>query len=326
MTSLALRLRFFIAQSDIDVAYLNANLSIPNFMAMPPGYEECDTDGTPLCLELLKSLYGLRQAGREWNICLTRYLTDNGYKQAKTDPCLFIRPNGDGTSSFVLLYVDDMIFMASDRSIIAKMKAEVSRKFNIKYLGDAKHVLGLQLEQFNNCIYLGQPRYAKNILELADMWDTHPKQMPMTVNWQHDESSPPVNKTRHNLYRSLVMMLSYLAQQTRPDIVFAVNNLAQYQTDCREHDWKALQYLLRYLRGTWDYGLTYVREGNRVITLVTNNDVMLDDPAWNPFVFADASYAQEPGRKSRSGYVLFSGGAAVTWYCKKQPVVALSST
>src|SRR5271165_6331985 len=106
---------------------------------------------------------------------------------------MFIRPNSDGSSSFVLLYVDDMIFLASNKEIVKQMKHEVSRQFPVKDLGEAKHVLGVQLEQFTDCIYLGQPKYAKQTLELAGMWDFDPKPMPMTVNWQHDESSPQVN-------------------------------------------------------------------------------------------------------------------------------------
>jgi hypothetical protein len=123
------------------------------------------------------------------------------------------------------------------------------------------------------------------------------------------------------------MMCAYLANQTRPDIAFTVNTLSQYQQDCREHDMKALVHLIRYLRGTHDNGLYYHSDSNPIATVHTNDDKFLEDVKWwHPEIFADASYAQEIGRKSRSGHVLMMGGAAVTWYCKKQPVVALSST
>jgi len=199
-------------------------------------------------------------------------------------------------------------------------------KFTIKDIGEAKHVVGLQLERFQDEIYLGQPKYAQKILQTMGMWECDPKPIPMSPNWTHDEQSPKLTKKDEQLYKSCAMMLSYLAQQTRPDIVFAVNTLAQYQTDCREADWKALEYLLRYLRGSWDYGLSYSRKGNKVAILVTNDPNMLEDQKWCPSGYADASYAQEKDRKSRSGHIFFMGGAAVTWYCKKQPVVALSST
>lgn len=122
------------------------------------------------------------------------------------------------------------------------------------------------------------------------------------------------------------MKLSYLAQQTRPDIIYVVNTLAQFQTDCREHEWTALMHLCRYLRGTWDFGLYFSKGGNPFACLVTNDDSFLDDSTWYPTAYADASFAQERDRKSRSGHVFLMGGTAVSWFCKKQSVVALSST
>lgn len=125
------------------------------------------------------------------------------------------------------------------------------------------------------------------------------------------------------------MKLSYLAQQTRPDIAFAVNILAKFQIDAREHDKKALERILRYVRGTWDFGIHYVHTG-KPATLITNNLRILND-AWHqwkvtPEGYADASYTQEIGRKSRNGYCFMMCGGAIDWFSKQQTVVALSST
>jgi hypothetical protein len=146
----------------------------------------------------------------------------------------------------------------------------------------------------------------------------------MIVDWEHDENSPKLVKEKQTAYYSLVMQLSYLATQTRPDIAFAVNTISQYQIDCREHDWSAMLRIIQYLAGTSDHGLYYSKDSMPFTTLhTTERDV---NDGWLPQTYADASYAQEPGRKSRSGHAVIMSGAAVTWYCKKQPVVALSST
>ncbi|TPX72070.1 hypothetical protein CcCBS67573_g05920 [Chytriomyces confervae] len=98
----------------------------------------------------------------------------------------------------------------------------------------------------------------------------------------------------------------------------------------RENDWNALIRLLQYIKGTWDHGLFYTKEhGASIATVYTNDTTHLDDPKWGtaiPQAYADASYAEDTGRKSRSGHVFMMANAAVTWYSKKQPVVALSST
>jgi hypothetical protein len=117
----------------------------------------------------------------------------------------------------------------------------------------------------------------------------------------------------------VVMKLSWMANQTRPDLSYAVNTLAQYQRNCTETDWKAMLRILRYVRGTVDYGLYYQSSEGTSIDALTNE--------WHlPEAYADASHAQEEGRKSRSGYVIKMAGAAVSWTTKNQPVVAISST
>ena len=86
-----------------------------------------------------------------------------------------------------------------------------------------------------------------------------------------------------------------MVQQTRPDMAYAVNTLAQYQVTPRECDWNALVHLLRYLRGTWDYGLFFKRTKDH-IALFTNDTshIQVDEM---PVGYADASYAEDHNRK-----------------------------
>jgi hypothetical protein len=167
----------------------------------------------------------------------------------------------------------------------------------------------------------------------AGMWDMDvkgqrvpvtTKSAPMSMTWEHDPLSPLMKGVDITKYKSFLMKLSYLAQQTRPDIAFTVNMLAQYQLEPRECNWKAIVHLLRYIRGTYDLGLFYRRE-NGPIALFTNDQNLLgrEDA---PIGYADASYAEENDRKSRSAFVFMFCGVAILWYSKKQSVVALSST
>ena len=89
---------------------------------MPDGYQEFDENGIPFTWELVKSLYGLHQSGREWYKCVLSHLLANGYNQAKTDPCMFYKDNRQNKRIFVLLYVDDMILVSTELSEIEKVK------------------------------------------------------------------------------------------------------------------------------------------------------------------------------------------------------------
>ena len=73
---------------------------------------------------------------------------------------------------------------------------------------------------------------------------------PMVVGWKRDENSPALSKEEQQTYRSLIMSLMYLAQTSRPDIIYAVNLLSQFQNDPSKHELQAAHHVMRYLRGT----------------------------------------------------------------------------
>jgi hypothetical protein len=121
------------------------------------------------------------------------------------------------------------------------------------------------------------------------------------------------------------MCLAYLAGKTRPDIACSVNILAQYQVQPTKSDLTALKRVLEYLSATRDYGLCYEKP-NHSVERVDKGNYFLNTPKLRPVCYADASYAEEKGRVSRTGIVFLFAGAAIMWQSKKQTVVAVSST
>jgi hypothetical protein len=111
-------------------------------------------------------------------------------------------------------------------------------------------------------------------------------------------------------------------------VAYTVNTLAQYQREPKKCDWDALLRLLRYLRGTYDFGLFYpsTEDPAEVAMHLDGEAFNLDTNGSAPICFADASYGEDDGRRSRSGYVFAIAGGSVAWLSKKQSVVALSST
>jgi hypothetical protein len=139
------------------------------------------------------------------------------------------------------------------------------------------------------------------------MGDYKPMSTPMITNWKklHASDSKLVDPT---LYRQLIGSLMYLVN-TRPDICFAVNTLSQFMVEPRRVHWVSAKHVLRYLQGTVDYGLDYVRgDGVRLAG------------------YADSDWAGSASdRRSTSGCCFGFGSAIVSWLSRKQKSVALSS-
>jgi len=173
---------------------------------------------------------------------------------------------------------------------------------------------------------------------MFNMWDIPEgkfKDSPMATNWEHDDKSELLGPQETSEYATLVAKLIYLSQLTRPDILYTINTLAQFQRPARKCDWDAGQRLLKYLRATYDWGLYYRASANSEV-LVFQSDVQeskAQEKPWieiprgyKPTLATDASYGQEFDRKSRSAYAFMVFGCLVSWYSKKQPTTALSST
>ena len=113
-------------------------------------------------------------------------------------------------------------------------------------------------------------------------------------------------------YQALIGGRTYAVTATRPDLIQALGTVNQFCSNPREEHWKAAKRILRYIKGTIDYGITF--DGNK------ETDVELKG-------YVDADWGSNPnGRKSHSGYLFTVCGGVISWASKKQSVVALSST
>jgi hypothetical protein len=229
-----------------------------------------------------------------------------GFSQSTTDPCIFIKRNEERLI-IVSIFVDDNIIIGTKEDVV-ETKEMLSKMFKMKDLGELKYIIGIKVEQTTTTTSLSQTQYIKDILQRFNMADCKSTPTPLPTNINQDEESAMTKFEDDSIYKQAIGSLIYLANATRPDISFAVSQLARKMQNPSNQDWQNVKRIFRYLQGTKDMKLVYQR---KKIDLCG---------------FSDASYAEDRlDRKSTSGYIFKMNGGAVSWKSIKQPIVSLSS-
>lgn len=169
-----------VYQLDINNAFLHGDLDEEVYMDIPLGYKLSPNSSNLVC-KLIKSLYGLRQASRQWNTKLAAFLIDFGFTQSLADYSLFTYKK-DSLFTVAVVYVDDILLTGDNISIINDLKAALHDEFSIKDLGEAKYYLGLEVAKNESGIFLSQKKFILDMLESADMVDAKPLSIPLDQN------------------------------------------------------------------------------------------------------------------------------------------------
>jgi histone deacetylase 1/2 len=306
--SLAISYKWPLKQLDINNAFLNGTLEEEVYMVQPQGFEVSDSS---LVCKLNKALYGLKQAPRQWFDKLTNTLIQFGFRASKCDPSLFIYTK-DKQVVYMLVYVDDIIITGSSSNLVQNLVTKLDSVFSLKQLGDLDYFLGIEVKQLSdNSLLLSQGKYIRDLLTKTNMLECKPINTPMMSSCKLSKTGSD-NVTDATLYRSVVGSLQY-ATITRPEISFAVNKVCQFMSAPLESHWSAVKRILRYLKGTITGGL-------KIFHTDIHQPLSLR-------VFCDADWASDPDdRRSTSGAAIFFGPNLISWWSRKQQVVARSST
>src|ERR1700730_8527357 len=131
-------------------------------MKQPQGYE----DGTNRVCRLLKAIYGLKQAGNEWNHQFNDKMGEFGYSRLRNDYCAYIHRDSDGTA-IVVVWVDDIIAAAQKGVKIERLIAQLKKSYTIKVMGEPTLMLGIHISRnrATRTIRLSQAHYIKEMLK-----------------------------------------------------------------------------------------------------------------------------------------------------------------
>jgi hypothetical protein len=294
-------------QVDVTTAFLNGKLEEEVFMKQPEGFVAKEQEH--LVCRLKKSLYGLKQSPRCWNIALDQHLKGLGFIQVESDPCIYRASSGE--PFFIGVYVDDIVMASKSKGRLAEVKHSLAKKFDIKDLGKLHHFLGMKIVQDESTgnVWVGQQVYTENLLRKFGMESAKPVATPVDSSTKLVKATANDECIDQQKYQSAVGSLLYLAMATRPDITFAVSNVAKFFSHPTTQHWTAVKRIMRYLRGTADYGLAFT-----------------PDASGDCVGYSDADWGGDlDDRKSTSGYLFLISGGAVSWRSKKQTCVALST-
>ncbi|GJX36610.1 putative ribonuclease H-like domain-containing protein [Tanacetum coccineum] len=230
---------FMVYQMDVNSAFLYGKIKEEVYVCQPPRFE--DLDFLDRVYNIEKALYGLHQAPRAWYETLSTYLLDNGFQRGKIDKTLFIRRD-KGDILLVQVYVDDIIFGSTKKSLCIEFEKMMHKKFHISSMGELAFFLGLQVKQKEDGTFISQDKYDEDGEEV----DVH-------------------------LYRSMIGSLMYLTS-SRPDIMFAVCACARYQVNLKVSHFHAVKRIFRYLKGQPKLGLWYPKDSPFDLVAYTDSD------------------------------------------------------
>jgi hypothetical protein len=237
LIALATLLGLTIHVVDVVGTYLNTILEEEIFMMQPPNYE----DGSGKVWQLLRPLYGLKQAGRAWNDELNQTFLEMQFTRLFSDQCVYIR-HTDHDLVIVSVHIDDMTILGSDDNATAGIKTELKKHFKITDLGEAKQVVRIELKRDmeKGTLKIMQSQYIRRILEKFGMAASHPVSMPLDPNIKLIKTP---DDEHHDIpeYRSAIGSLMYAAIGTRPDISFAVQTLSQLMSNPGPTHWTAVK-------------------------------------------------------------------------------------
>ncbi|GJY63961.1 putative ribonuclease H-like domain-containing protein [Tanacetum coccineum] len=296
---------FLVYQMDVKSAFLYGEIVEEVYVTQPKGFE--DPYFPKHVYRVVKALYGLHQAPRAWYARLSAFLLQHNYRRGTIDKTLFIKKDSRDII-LVQVYVDDIIFGSTNKAWSEEFEVLMKGEFEMSAMGEMTFFLGLQVKQLPDGIFISQDKYVTDMLTKFDMESvrtaTTPYEAAMTK--LKDQTDPPVNV---HLYRSMIGSLMYLTA-SRPDIMFAVSACSRHQVTPLTSHLNAVKKIFKYLKGQPKLGLWYPKD--------------------SPFqleAYSDSDYAGSHGdRKSTTGGCQFLGRRLISWQCKKQTIVATSST
>ncbi|KAK8596896.1 hypothetical protein V6N12_065375 [Hibiscus sabdariffa] len=250
-----------IWQMDVKTAFLNGKLEEDVYMTQPEGFVTPE-DARKVC-KLQRSIYGLKQASRSWNLRFNEAIQEFGFIRNEDEPCVYKKFSGS-IVSFLVLYVDDILIIGNDIPTLQSIKTWLSSCFSMKDLGEAAYILGVKIyrDRSRRLLGLSQSTYIDKVLKRFSMEESKRGFLPMrhgiSLSKEMCPSTPQERERMSQIpYASAIGSIMYAMICTRLDLSYALSMTSRYQANPGEGHWTAVKNILKYLRRTKDVFLVY---------------------------------------------------------------------
>ncbi len=283
------------------------------YMEQPEGFAAKGMENQ-VC-KLVNSLYGLKQSPRCWNVKFNEFLLKFGLSRSTSDPCVYFRRQGE-EFTLVVIFVDDGLICSNKEDSLNNILEHLRTEFEMRTMS-VDRFLGLNIFRDRNqhLLFLTQTHFTTTVLEKFNMSECNPKLIPADPGTRLSSNmGPKDNEEMETMakvpYREAVGFLMYIMTMTRPDIAFAVSQVAQHCQNPGLIHWSAIKRILSYLAGTLRHGICFHPSNTSSIT-----------------GYADADYAGDlDKRRSTTGFVFLFHGGPMSWTSRRQSCTALSTT
>jgi hypothetical protein len=298
---------------DVKTAFLNGDLQENVYMTQPEGFV---VEGKEhMGCKLKKSIYGLKQASRQWYLKFDEVIKIFGFIENQVDNCIYVKIKG---SMFIILvlYVDDILLECNDKNLLHETKGFLSSNFDMKDLGDASYVLGIEIhrDRTKSVLGLSQRAYIEKMLKRYNMHNCSSQPAPVVKGdklgtFQGPRNQLEIDQMKSIPYASAVGSIMYAQVCTHPDLAFVIGLLGIFQSNPGFKHWQVAKKALHYLQETKHYMLTYKRTDNLEV-----------------IGYSDADFAGCPdSQRSTSGYVFTLASGAISWRSYKQTIMTSST-
>lgn len=225
----AVKERWEVHSMDVKTAYINATLKENMFVKIPNGLTELEDPKTH-CLKLQEAIYGLKQAGYEWNALLRNGLSNLGWTRMKADHSVYYFAEG-ATRHYLPEYIDDLVITGPSRKSICNHKKMISTLFDLKDNGICEEVLRLSITQNikEGWTSIDTSAHIRAFLDYNFPNDNSKRSCPMSPGTKLPEAGEYIPIEHIQRYQSLLGTIGYYAMVSHPELSFSHSMLARYQ-------------------------------------------------------------------------------------------------
>lgn len=212
----------------MTTAFLNADLNEKVYMRQAEGLVDKERK-KKVCL-LKRAIYGLKQASRACYEKVHSILVELKFRRSESEHCVYYKLN-DKSIVIIALYVDDFLIFSNDEDQKNKLEQALMNEFEIKGLGEAKHVLWMRIRRTKDAIVVDQTKYIEQVLSKLNMTDCKSVGTPLEAGKKLIKAEVHNDVENDKFpYRELLGCLMYLAVCSRPDIAYASSLLSQFNS------------------------------------------------------------------------------------------------